>query len=328
MGETWRGVSDDPASLRLTAAGRSGDEKGNLELPPLLRQTDHLFFEGTVPVASRHRLREIPRSSRPAIVAETGEPHAFLVWLFDRAGLCVRHYRGRSLSRRLAACLRQLRVRTAEEARRLLEERPELLPRAIDAVLLGVTQFFRDAAVFQCLRDVVLSGAAGGPAPLRVWSAACSEGHELYSVAMLLDQLGRLSGAHLLGTDFRRSAVEQARAGLFPVESLRLIEPVLRARCFVERGREAHVHDRLRGATCWATQNLFDGAAPGPWDVILWRNMAIYLAPEAADRLWRSLWRELRPGGHLVAGKADHLPRDLGWRRIAPCVYRKTEAAS
>lgn len=240
----------------------------------------------------------------------------------------MRHYRGRSLSRRLAACLRQLHVRSADEARRLLEERPELLPRAIDAVLLGVTQFFRDAAVFQCLRDVVLPEAARAPAGLRVWSAACSEGHELYSVAMLLDRLGRLPGALLLGTDFRLSAVEQARAGVFSVESLRLIEPALRARCFVERGREARAQDWLRRSTCWATQNLFDGAAPGPWDLILWRNMAIYLAPEAADRIWRSLWRELRPGGHLVAGKADHLPRSLGWRRIAPCVYRKTEAAA
>ena len=61
---------------------------------------------------------------------------------------------------------------------------------------------------------------------------------------------------------------------------------------------------------------------PGQWDVILCRNMAMYLAPEAAAALWRNLDSLLRPGGILVLGKAER-PTGTRLSMIAPCVYRR-----
>ena len=63
-------------------------------------------------------------------------------------------------------------------------------------------------------------------------------------------------------------------------------------------------------------------AARAPWDLVLWRNMAIYLEPAAAEKLWEAIVAELRPGAYVVAGKADHPPRG-SLERVAACVYRK-----
>jgi chemotaxis protein methyltransferase CheR len=293
-----------------------------------MRNLDHVFFEGSV----RLRTRPLPAApiARPAkaTAAKPGEMHEFLTWLLNQGGLDVEHYREASLTRRVASCLRELRVGSVAAARQKLEEEPALFPRALDAVLLGVTQFFRDAPVFDCLRDQVLPALLGGPEPVRVWSAACSDGSELYSVAMVLGELGGLAGSDLLGTDCRRNALAHACAGVYPAEAFSRVSPRMKERFVVGEGISRRIADVLRIGVRWAQQDLFKSAAPGPWDLVLWRNMAIYLRPEAADLAWRAIWRELRPGGFLVSGKADVPPRGLRWRRVAASVFQKEGADS
>lgn len=288
---------------------------------------EHLFFEG-VARPLRRRTPSVPRLLRPrSLEAEPVAMDAFLAWLLEQAHLDPAKYRARCFMRRLAACLRQLRVSSPAQARHLIESRPELLAVALDAVLLGVTQFFRDETVFECIRTQVLPEFSRARRPLRVWSAACSDGAELYSIAMLLADAGRLSECELLGTDCRPGAIERAAAGLYPREALRDIDPAYR-RHFAPAGPHMRISPELREATRWETQNLLVCPAPGPWDMILWRNMSIYLESDVGAALWHSLAGELRPGGYLVAGKADHPPRELGWSRIAPCLYRKSECMS
>src|SRR5688500_2562624 len=108
---------------------------------------------------------------------------AFLAALLFRAGLRALDYRPESLRRRLPACLRALRAQDAAHARSLVRRSAQLVPVAIDALLLGVTEFFRDAPTFDWLanhfRD--LAATSSGDQALRVWSAGCSDGAELCS---------------------------------------------------------------------------------------------------------------------------------------------------
>lgn len=287
---------------------------------------DHVYFEG---------IARPPRPPGPVRAAAAwpqpdpagAPPDEFLVWLLGRAGLPAERYRGRSLSRRLAACLRQVHARTPHEARRILERDPELLARALDSVLLGVTGFFRDSAVFAWIEAALMPALARADRPLRIWSAACSDGHELYSMAMLLAEHQAPNGADLLGTDLRASAIARASAGVYAEKDLETVPTSRRRRWFREENGRFRLVDELCAAVRWSVQDLFRGPSPGPWDVILWRNMAIYLAPGADLPVWRAFDSVLRPGGHFVTGKADTAPAELGWERVAPCVYRKPEVA-
>jgi len=289
----------------------------------------HLRFQGVR--AARHRARPSvrpgPRSSLPSTrpASEPSEPpHEFIEWLLNQAGLNAKHYRAQPLQRRLAACLRLLRVSTPEAARERLHRQPELLHAALGSVLLGVTEFFRDPAVFDTLRDL-LSRRPEQPGGLRVWSAACSDGSEVYSVAVLLAELGLLDGSELLGTDCRPEAICQARSARYCVAGLQNVPMPLQQQYFEAEGECFRVVDRLRSHVRFEVQDLFRQIPPGPWDVILWRNAAIYLNPPAAHAVWRRLAEQLRPGGILIAGKADQPESGMSLTRIAANIYLRAE---
>jgi len=250
-------------------------------------------------------------------------------WVLAKAGLEAAHYRVRPLSRRSAACLRALRVPSEEAARTLLERQPALLDTALDSLLLGVTEFFRDPPVFEVLRGRLpaLAASTAGSRSLRIWSLSCSIGCELYSIGILLAEAGLLAGTDLLGTDCRKQPLVQAREGLYPQTLVAAIEPGLRARHFDAAGDCRRVREPLRSQVQWRQEDLFarDTAAE-EWDMIFWRNTAIYLDPAAASSVWSRLARALRPGGLLVTGKAER-PGPVGHlRRVAASVYIKAEA--
>jgi chemotaxis methyl-accepting protein methylase len=159
---------------------------------------------------------------------------------------------------------------------------------------------------------------------LRVWSVGCSDGPELYSVAMLLDDLGLLERCDLLGTDCRPDAVERARGGLYDDADLRAVPPDLRARHFVHDGRHWRVNRRLRDAAQWRTGDILTVREPGLWDLVLCRNLAIYLQPQAASALWRQLEAAVGPGGVLALGKAERPGCTRQFSALGPCLYRRT----
>jgi chemotaxis methyl-accepting protein methylase len=273
----------------------------------------------------RAALRHAPAVRRP-FAGELSDtpPHPFASWVFEQTGLGIEHYRTEPLQRRLAACLRAFRVPSVERARELILDRPELLQTALNSMLPGVSGFFRDAAVFDELRGI-LPRIFARRGRLRAWSAACAEGQELYSVAMLLADAGILSGSELLGSDCRIDAVREAGTGRYAPPALQDMDPGFRKRYWAEHDGHWHISPKIRMHARWKRSDILAGIEPGPWDIILWRNHAIYLKPESAATIWRSLYGALRPGGILVVGKADRPACPLPLSQLSSCIFATTE---
>lgn len=251
------------------------------------------------------------------------EDEAFLRWLFGVAGIDVRAYRMETLKRRLPSCLRVLRVDSTAQARKLLLQNPHLVKGAISAMIIGVSAFFRDPPVFQKLRGDVLPMLASGRRGLRVWSIGCSEGQELYSVGLLLAEMRVLHCCQLLGTDCRSDAAEFARLGLYDESAVKNVPPEMIGRYFLRTDLGWQVLSTIRSALHWRTGNVLTTLEPGEWDMILCRNLSIYLQPEVTARLWVRLESALRPGGVLVVGKAERPTSAPGFRMLCPCVYSR-----
>jgi chemotaxis methyl-accepting protein methylase len=83
------------------------------------------------------------------------------------------------------------------------------------------------------------------------------------------------------------------------------------------------IHPDLRTIIQWRCGNVLGTPEPGNWDLILCRNLAIYMQASAASRLWVRLVQCLRPGGFLVVGKAERPPSGCGLKLLAPCIYRR-----
>ena len=289
-------------------------------------------FNHVVFPAEKRRKGPLDLSSRPTLSTVstggedprfTGEQMALLRWLFAEAKLDLRAYRGETLLRRLPACLRLLRAPSPSHARRVLERNPSMLPAAVSVMLVGVTSFFRDPDVFSWLQAEVFNPPERGRPGFHVWSAGCSDGAELYSVAMQLAEVGKLERSYLLGTDCRSDAVERARSGSFEGAALKGVPPAFLSRYFARQGDRWHIDSGIRSNTRWAVSDLLKMLEPGAWDVILFRNAAMYFNPEPLAALWTRLECALRPGGVLVLGRAE---RPSGTKRLWPvrmCVFRR-----
>ena len=262
-----------------------------------------------------------------APLAMTPEARAFLRWLLSRARLDSDHYKPETLLRRLPACLRAIRAISPAHARSLLHHNPALLRPAVGALLIGVTSLFRDDHLFISLQHRTLPGLLrhARHRPLRVWCAGCSDGAELYSVAILLAELGALDRGRveLLGTDVRPDALERAQAGIFDATTAKNVPPALLSRYFTFSDNNYHTHPTLRAAARWRRADVLSSPEPGPWDLVFCRNLAIYLRPDAATRLWQSLSSVLRPGGVLVPGKAERPIGIRGLTLLEPCLYQR-----
>ena len=288
----------------------------------------HVVFKGggrprAVNFAPRADHDTPPKLSYAQALHLQPEEENFVAWLFERAGLDARAYRPETLRRRLPACLRALRAASVADARLALQHKPAAVADAINTMVIGVTSFFRDASVFDHLAYTVLPALPRMRANPRIWSAGCSDGQELYSVAMLLAEMNLLDGSHLLGTDCRPQALACARTGRYPLRMLRDVPESWQERYFDCDSAFARVRPELRAAVQWRTGDVARLCEPGTWDLILCRNLTMYLRPHVADRIWSALEEALRPGGFLVLGKAE---RPVGAQRlglVTPCIYRR-----
>jgi chemotaxis methyl-accepting protein methylase len=214
-------------------------------------------------------------------------------------------------------------VNSTETATRLLETRPHLIPGAVSALLIGVSHFFRDASVFECVRSFVLPELLGCRPAIRAYSAGASDGQELYSIGMLLDLAGALERSELLGVDCRTDAVAKARSGLFESSELQGLPAEWKSRFFRPSGKHYTIESKVRSRSQWRVDDLLRFDSGGEMDLILFRNVAIYLNGAHASRAWRHLSSQLGSGGFLITGKAEIPDGGVALERIAPSVYRR-----
>ena len=247
----------------------------------------------------------------------------FVAWVLSHQGLDANHYRPETLQRRLPSCLRTIRATTLAQAKRILENDRHAMTAAVSSLLVGVTTFFRDPPVFDQIRIELERFARESKRGLQVCSIGCSEGAELYSLAMILDDLGMLKDSYLLGTDCRSDALEQARSGIYDASQTKWVPPTF-ADKYIERNEKCcKVVDSLRQCIRWRIASVLNEPEPGTWDLILFRNTAIYLRADSVRAIWSNLESVIRPGGLLVLGRAE---RPIGVHRlraIGPCLYRR-----
>ena len=280
----------------------------------------HVRFAGAERRPAASRLQAALAAG--GVVAPDEYPRSQLIRrALERLGLNADAYRAQPLQRRLAACLRALQAPSEEAALAALEHKATLWDTAADALLVGVTSFFRDTPVFEAIRTNVLPALASRRR-IRVWSAACSTGGELYSVAMLLGEARLLDRADLLGTDCRPAAVREAEEGYLDPSVAGEVDAALRAKYLEDTPAGPRVCASLRRRARWKVADLLGRLEDGPWDIILWRNSAMYLATAESDRLFAGLVSKLTAGGYLIVGKAERPPSGVPLATVARCIYR------
>ena len=195
----------------------------------------------------------------------------------------------------------------------------QLHAKVISAVTTNETSFFRDQAPFQLLRHKLLpelidrrNQERAKPIPIRILSAACSTGQEVYTTAIILkDLLGDFAGydIRILGLDVSQEAIAQASyAHYSQLELARGISPQQLTRYFEPVGGKWKVRDELRATATFRQANLLEPiSTPGLFDIIFCRNVAIYFSEPDKIRMFKNLGRVLARQGALIIGSTESI---------------------
>lgn len=216
----------------------------------------------------------------------------------------------RRVERRMA--LHQL-PRLADYTRLLRQNRQEA-SLLFKELLIGVTRFFRDPEVWECLRSEcipALLGANPTGATLRAWLPACSTGEEAYSLAMVfqeaLDQTRpeRHYSLQIFATDLDADAIQLARAGIYPANIAADVSAQRLQRFFVQEDGIYRVGRDIRGMVIFSQQNVVMDPPFTNIDLLSCRNLLIYLEPELQRKLMPLFHYSLRSNGFLVLGNSE-----------------------
>ena len=270
------------------------------------------------------------------------EARALSQYIYSLCGVHLDETKGYLLENRLAPLLQENSCGSFSEFYlKARSDSTKTLPRKIvDAVTTGETSFFRDSAPFDLLQFKLLPelldrrkkmNPSGLPISLRIWSAACSSGQEVYTTAIVLKEtLGNPANysIHLLGTDISDQAIAKASYGVFSrmeIERGLTQERLQRNFTSVENGWK--IKDEVRGMASFRKLNLMeDFSALGRFDIIFCRNVAIYFTEADKVRLFSKLGKALASDGALIIGSTESLtglcPQFEAMRYLRSVYYR------
>ena len=265
--------------------------------------------------------------SRTPTPAEAGEPEPerfkteaeedlsrVFILLRAATGGDFTHYKRTMVTRRVR---RRMVLHNMESlgayVRYLEEDRAEVNALYRD-LLINVTEFFREPAVFESLQEIVfprLLQDRPAEAPLRIWVPACSTGEEAYSVAICAVEY--LSENHLghqvqiFGTDISEASIAQARSGRYREGDVAGISAERLRRFFTPMAEGYQVMKSIRDLCVFARQNLIKDPPFSRLDLISCRNVLIYLDSTLQKRVLPTFHYALQSGGYLLLGSGENV---------------------
>jgi chemotaxis methyl-accepting protein methylase len=232
-----------------------------------------------------------------------------------RLGCDFSQYKKSTLRRRVARRMALHQLTRPEAYLRYLGENPQEQELLFSELLIGVTSFFRDPPAWEALRDKAIPALLaqrpdGGQ--LRAWVPGCSTGEEAYSLAIVFrEALEKLRpkvsySLQIFATDLDPHAIARARRGEYPANIATDVNPTRLRRFFVkEHEGRFRVSKDLRESTVLAQQDVTRDPPFTRMDLVLCRNLLIYLEPELQRRIIPLLHYSLQPGGILFLGTAE-----------------------
>ena len=303
-------VAQDPVSAAFAAMPRSAIDAGLVdivapaaELPArILASLSHAPYAGAAEPAIDGQLQSGLEKVLILLRAHNGQDFSF--------------YKKTTLYRRIERRMGVHQIDRIATYVRFLQENPQELELLFREFLIGVTNFFRDPAAWERLRDAalppLLEHSPTGRV-LRAWVPGCSTGEEAYSLAMIFREAiekcrpaGRFS-LQIFATDIDSDAIDRARQGHYPGDIVADVTPERLARFFVATDDGFQVSKEIREMVVFAPQNLIQDPPFTKLDLLLCRNLLIYFGAELQKKLLPLFHYSLAPGGVLFLGNSEAL---------------------
>jgi two-component system CheB/CheR fusion protein len=303
-------LAQDPKTARYDGMPRAAIATGavDLVLPPqqiaseLMRIARHPFVR---PTGAR-------RAPEAALPAADDQLHRIFTMLRSATGVDFTHYKQPTIKRRLQRRMVLHKITSLDQYIKFMQQNGEEVQSLYADILIHVTRFFREPDSFKLLADVVFPSIMHrrhGDEPLRVWVPGCATGEEAYSVAIalleFLDDAATGTTIQVFATDVSESAIEQARAGLFHDTIAEDVSADRLRRFFTRSDGHYRISKAVRDLCIFARQDLTRDPPFSKLDLIMCRNVLIYLGTVLQRRLMGVFHYALKPSGFLMLGSAE-----------------------
>lgn len=240
------------------------------------------------------------------------EKDLLLDFLLKEKGLDFREYSEASVRRRIAKILSELRISNVATYIEYLRDEDEALDQFIEKFTVNVTEMFRDPFFYNTLAKFVLP-VLKQKEKLKMWSAGCSTGEEVLSLAIILHENELLDRTTILGTDLSDSVLEVAAKKTYKARHLEGFSKAYLdsggksslAEYYSKNGEYGTFADDLYKNISFEKHNLVNGEAHSGFDLIICRNVLIYFNASLQHKVISAFNRSLNPRGFLALGSKE-----------------------
>ncbi|MFL5376311.1 MAG: CheR family methyltransferase [Myxococcales bacterium] len=259
--------------------------------------------------------REGRRASRKGDEPQARELEEILQKLREARNFDFRSYKRATLYRRVLRRMQDHGKSTLAEYSALLDSHPAEYDALLSSMFIKVTSFFRDKDTWDELSKRVIPQMLAEKRPgeeIRAWCAGCATGEEAFSLALTLAEVLGPSFTNqdvkVFGTDVDEKAIAFARHAHYPTDHVESIPPRLLKEWFVEENGGYTVRKDIRRCVVFGVNNVLGDAPISRLDLLLCRNVFIYLDAKMQKRVLHRFHYALRRNGILVLGKSELIP--------------------
>jgi two-component system CheB/CheR fusion protein len=298
----------EPATAKFDSMPRSAIDAG---LADIVAAADEL--PGKI-LACLQRTPQIARREEALESKTQNALEKVVVLLRAHTGNDFSFYKRNTLYRRIERRMGIHQIKKMSAYVRYLQENSQELNLLFKELLIGVTNFFRDPTAWEQLRAQAIPALLADRPPgraLRAWVPGCSTGEEAYSLAIALrEALDELKPKgnfpiQIFATDLDKDAIEKARQGVFPSNISADVSEARLKRFFTKEEHGYRMRKEIRELVIFAPQNLILEPPFTKLDILICRNLLIYLTPEVQRKLIPLFHYSLNPGGILFQGSAE-----------------------
>jgi chemotaxis protein methyltransferase CheR len=217
--------------------------------------------------------------------------------------------------RRLEHIMEKYSLRDAEVLTDKIKNDKDFFEQFLKEMAIETTELFRDPSLWRYLKDKFFPSVLKGPGSYKIWFPEASSGEELYSVAILLNELGLLDKVQLVAGSISRLRLDGIKQGRLDMNKMevnhanfkRIFDEAELEDYYTQQGETGYIKPDLLQNTEFTLQNTYYDKPPRNVKLIMWRNQMLYFNQILQERLLKAFCHTMVPGGHMIIGMNEKI---------------------
>ncbi len=227
------------------------------------------------------------------------------------SGVDFSSYKENTIIRRIDRRVKINRCFDLKSYIKLLRESDEEKEILYNEMFIGVTSFFRDPEAYAILGEKIIPQFDFSKGVIRIWSAGCSTGEEVYSIAIKISEYMEKNNINcdvkIFATDIDQRALEFAGVGYYPDSLMTDVDTDYIYKYFNKKSEGYQISDKIRKMIVFAKHNILKDPPFSKLDLLVCRNLFIYLKPEEQQNILNNFYYSLYHNGYLWLGSSESI---------------------